>query len=194
MTKNENWCISINKPEFSSRRKRFKEFSDFHGWDVSFWDAVDCRNLKLKDYPIWSDPHLRTGEIGIWWSTKNIYEYAMKKKLDCLTIFEDDVKIISPPPKMIDIENTDYIFFNNRDLGFDGYCVTKSGMEKILDVFSRKNGAKCPIDIFVQGDPKDPRFAKYRPPFTTKRIERMVFHDNMFPTSIQETKIWPRES
>ena len=182
--KNENWCISINKPEFSSRRKRFKEFSDFHGWDVSFWDAVDCRNLKLKDYPIWSDPHLRTGEIGIWWSTKNIYEYAMKKKLDCLTIFEDDVKIISPPVTA-NIENIDYIFFNNRGIGFDGYMVTKAGMEKMLDILSRKQGAKYPIDIFVQGSLKlEPN---HKSPFTFKRIATMVVHDNMFPTSIQET-------
>jgi len=184
--KTENWCISIDKSEFSSRRERFQKFSDMHGWDVSFWKAIDCRNLTFDDYPFWSAPHLRTGEIGIWWSTKNIYEYALNKQLDCLTIFEDDVKIISPPVT-IDIENVDYIFFNNRKVGFDGYCVTKNGMIKILDTLSQKHGAKYPIDIFVQGNRKlEPN---YKSPFITKRVETMVVHDNLFPTSVQETNI-----
>jgi len=110
----------------------------------------------------------------------------LNQQLDCLTIFEDDVKIISPPVS-IDIENVDYIFFNNRKVGFDGYCVTKNGMIKILDALSRKHGAKYPIDIFVQGNQKlEPN---YESPFITKRVATMVVHDNLFPTSVQETNI-----
>ena len=180
----EYQCITINTPEFEKRRKRFSFLSKIHGWEISFWDAVDCRDLKESDYPSWASPNLKSGEVGIWWSTKNLYEYAIKKNLDFLFVFEDDTKIISSPvyePQ----QNYDYVLFNDRPVGFDGYCVSKKGMKKLLDAFGLKNGAWCPIDIFVTGSPAD--YPDYVPDFENKTIEFMVKHDKIFKTSIQET-------
>ena len=75
--KTEYWCISIDSPEFEERRKRFNFFSKINGWDIKFWNAVDCRNLNIEDYPIWSALHLRPGEVGIWWSTKELFEFEI---------------------------------------------------------------------------------------------------------------------
>ncbi len=183
--KTEYWCISIDSPEFEERRKRFNFFSKINGWDIKFWNAVDCRNLYVEDYPIWSALHLKPGEVGIWWSTKELFEHASEKDLDFLYVFEDDAKIISSDGK-IGYEELDFVFFNDRKYGFEGYRVSKNGIKKFLKVLSQQRGARCPIDIFVRGEIKDK--VKYSTIFKNIALEPMLKYDTIFPSSIQETK------
>ena len=218
----ENWCISINTDEFLNRRKRFKKTAIMHSWRVNFWDAVDCRNLQLEQYPFWvskdrfdynperqntasgffSNKILSPGEVGIWWSTKKLYEHAIKAKLDWLFVFEDDAMIVKPN----DIElqpDVDFIFFNSRNFhdsnnnlltqhGMEGYVISKQGIEKMLEVCSKTAGVDMPIDLFIGSQCKTVvmnrglnAFRENKPEFICKHIEKHTAVDKMFPSTIQ---------
>jgi len=160
----ECWCISLSAHR--ERRQRFAKLAKQFSSEVSFWDAEDCRNLGIKDYPQWvsrevridHDKSLTPGEVGLAWSTKKLYEYALKKGIKYLIVLEDDTTIQKEPDLRVK-ECFDYIFFNDfimksmngaaspvapMDISFhEGECKT------FLQYISNGKQLKLPIDLLL---------------------------------------------
>ena len=207
----EFYCISLNDPKYDRRRKNFTKRAERFGWKIAFWEAVDTRNLSSGQYPDWvpkggkradiPEP-LMPGEIGIAASHKTLYEYGLKKGLDFLVIFEDDARLLSGPvinmPTEFDLLHFNNRFFHNEfnelwgyGCGFDGYVISKSGMQKMLELMMPMD---LPIDIIVSVYSESLIrnglfYTKYRragmPILKSYHIGPISMEDNRFSSSIR---------
>jgi glycosyl transferase family 25 len=111
------------------------------GFDFTFVDAVDGRQMKVIEQPGYDAParlryfgvHLKGGEWGCLLSHKNIYDRMVKDNIPAAVIFEDDVIIADNFPGVLhDILNMDLDYDVVRFMGSNK--IARKGYRHIAQV------------------------------------------------------------
>lgn len=159
-------CISL--PDSTERRKRFQKSADLTDTEFKFFDAVDFRNMKPKQYPHWVSINgeradwpvpLTPGEVGCAFSHKVLYEVGLLEDytLDAMVIFEDDCLIQQPIQVDLPLD-ADLVMLSNRwyhnhinevvgqSCGTEAYIITRQGMYKMLQILEHMN---MPLDLIM---------------------------------------------
>ena len=166
-------------------KERLKEFSYIN--DINFVDArtVDVEEMLTSlgvNLDSWNPyvgkmrPPLK-GELGIWASTINIWNYVIDKNLDSILVIEDDAELVVDAPNIIRSlveelpENWDFLslyfdpaqnmFDETTDIGAknihksinqhaqtQGMLYSNSGCKKLLNLLYEK-GLEYTIDCFM---------------------------------------------
>lgn len=151
----------------------------FNGNEGNAWDVLNHKQIKQD---VWSPYDGRTmsplpGELGIWVSTINIWEYIVKNKIDKMLVLEDDVVlqddfILNLHSFMADLPDTfDFLslyYFNEQNEAAPELSIgsekiqkshkqysagqatiyTYSGAKKLLKCVARK-GIEYTTDCFI---------------------------------------------
>lgn len=158
------YCISL--PD-SDRRKSFQDRATAVGQKFQWWEAIDGRSMSKEDLvsltsrPVeWGAPGShdtlqRTGELALILSSIALWEHAYEQDFDYLVVMEDDTRLLEPLTIEVPFD-ADLVFFNDRSkrnaegltsgyvCGTDGYLATRTGIAKLLQVFSR---IYMPLDL-----------------------------------------------
>lgn len=128
--------LSINKPEFESRRKLISQ--KLAGYDWFFFDALDARNYSnnqisnLFDKDSFHNRYFRypsSGEIGCTLSHIAMYRYIIDNDIPYALILEDDAIIDSDFKKFFIKKNLDVLMNDDSSIYLLGHSKV-----------SRKNG------------------------------------------------------
>lgn len=151
------FCISLLEQE---RLQAFEKWAGEQGQKYTAWAAVDARNMSREEAeeeagrPVeWDMPNnpgalKRPAEVGLLLSSVRLWQHALDLGLPYLAVIEDDAKLLGPLKFDVPID-ADIVFFNDRSYrrddgvvtgaicGTDGYLLTRSGMQKMLQIYER---------------------------------------------------------
>ena len=203
------FCISLlDDARFNERRKFFAQNANKFGWPFQFWPAVNGIRFRNEEYPRWIkrglkadiDEEFGAGAVGLLMTVRELYQWALREEIELLVVLEDDAVIHSRP--VLDVpEEFDIVFFNNRikgDIkgrvktgwGNDGYVISRSGMEKMLEIMEF---VTADIDMLMMMYTKSLEeygyyVTKYRdtdkPQLTCYQAGPLVTHAGFFSSSI----------
>lgn len=202
-------CISLlHEERFQDRRELFEKQARKCGWRFDYWPAFDGTKFLKDGFPYWLKDRNKAeakpfsaGAVGLLTTTREILQWAAELKLEYVVIFEDDA-VIHAPPKFEVPEEFDIVFLNNRvqgdeqgrvkhGWGTDGYVISRSGVEKMLDILEH---VTADIDMLIMMytkslEERDHYMTHYRdtskPQLECYHVGPLVTHAGHFQSSIE---------